>query len=279
MLGLGLAVTHNDTFHETIGLKAKIESTVDYVQYWIGIPYIFTGLSLACSAVNLRKVSLTVWTIFVSLICVVLSLAGLVVDGPDFVLWKDYRAREKYWEGQDGFACSSVGDTCQCSDSIRTAPVSISDFTDCETLMKLSSIYGVLIGCFIIGLVLLLASVFMIVYIVTSEREKARREGKPYYQTTRVVEAKHTDTVFENPVQDYTNSVRNQGYEYPVAPPAVPEPPKPAPSKPAPYRDYKTTAPESVSQHNHDDASSIVDNGGIVMMDPGRFRLGDDDIY
>lgn len=90
------------------------------------------------------------------------------------------------------------------------------------------------------------------------------------------MEAKHTDTVFENPVQDYT---RDQGYEYPVAPPAVSEPPKPAPSKPAPYKDYKTTAPESVSQHNHDDASSIVDNGGIVMMDPGRFRLGDDDIY
>jgi hypothetical protein len=42
VLGLGLAVTHNDTFHETIGLKAKIESTVDYVQYWIGIPVRYT---------------------------------------------------------------------------------------------------------------------------------------------------------------------------------------------------------------------------------------------
>ena len=40
--------------------------------------------------------------------------------------------------------------------------------------MKLSSLYGVLIGCFIIGLVLLLVSVFMIVYNVTSKREKVR---------------------------------------------------------------------------------------------------------
>ena len=38
VLGVGLAVTHNDTFHDTIGLKEEIESTVDYVQYWIGLP-------------------------------------------------------------------------------------------------------------------------------------------------------------------------------------------------------------------------------------------------
>ena len=38
VLGIGLAITHNDTFHDTIGLKEKIESTIDYVQYWIGLP-------------------------------------------------------------------------------------------------------------------------------------------------------------------------------------------------------------------------------------------------
>ena len=38
VLGVGLVVTHNDTFHDTTGLKEKIESTIDYVQYWIGLP-------------------------------------------------------------------------------------------------------------------------------------------------------------------------------------------------------------------------------------------------
>ena len=38
VLGVGLAVAHNDTFHDTTGLKEQIESTVDYVEYWIGLP-------------------------------------------------------------------------------------------------------------------------------------------------------------------------------------------------------------------------------------------------
>lgn len=38
VLGVGLAVEHNDTFHDTTGLKEQIESTVDYVEYWIGLP-------------------------------------------------------------------------------------------------------------------------------------------------------------------------------------------------------------------------------------------------
>ena len=44
-----------------------------------------------------------------------LSLAGLVVDGPDFVLWKNRRAMQKYWEGRDGYACVSEGDKCVCN--------------------------------------------------------------------------------------------------------------------------------------------------------------------
>ena len=38
VLGLGLAITHNDAFYETLGLKEQVESRVDYVQYWIGLP-------------------------------------------------------------------------------------------------------------------------------------------------------------------------------------------------------------------------------------------------
>ena len=44
-----------------------------------------------------------------------LSLAGLVVEGPDWVLWKDLQATQRYWEGQDGFACTSSGDACVCN--------------------------------------------------------------------------------------------------------------------------------------------------------------------
>jgi hypothetical protein len=45
-----------------------------------------------------------------------------------------------------------------------------------------------------------------------------------------------------------------------------------------PYKDHKTGVSDTVSQQN-DNASSIVEHDGMVMMDPGRFRLGDDDIY
>lgn len=43
LLAIGLAVTHNDKFHDGIGLKEQIESTIDYVQYWIGIPVRFNS--------------------------------------------------------------------------------------------------------------------------------------------------------------------------------------------------------------------------------------------
>ena len=48
------------------------------------------------------------------MVCVVLSLAGLVVDGPDWVKWKDMRALQRYWEGQDGYACTTKQGQCAC---------------------------------------------------------------------------------------------------------------------------------------------------------------------
>ena len=66
----------------------------------------------------------------------------------------------------------------------------------------------------------------------------------------------------------------NQGYEYPIGSPQTISPPP----KPMSYREYKNKTPDSVSQQNAD-ASSVADHDGVVMMDPGRFRLGDDDIY
>ena len=277
VLGIGLAITHNDRFSESLGIREQIESTIDYVQYWIGLPYVFAGLSVACSAVNLRKVVLTVCTIVVSLICVVLSLAGLVVDGPDFVWWKDLRAYQRYWEGQDGFSCSSNGDTCECKNGANT-PLMVTGITDCETLMILSSLYGLLTGCFIVVLVILLASVFVIVYIVTSKREQSKRGGTTYYHTSDdLAETARPETVLEHPVREVTNPA--QGHEYPIGPAPVPEPPRLPPAKPIPYKDHKSGVSDSVSQQNNDDVSTVVENEGIVMMDPGRFRLGDDDIY
>ncbi|XP_028408048.1 uncharacterized protein LOC114530648 [Dendronephthya gigantea] len=270
VLAIGLTITHNDTFHETTDLKKEVEPKIDYVQYWVGFPYIIAGLSVLCSSINLQSISLTATSILLSLVCVVLSLAGLMVDGPDFNDWKSYRAMQRYWEGQDGYACFSEGYTCVCNGTGNAQKV-ITGFTDCETLMKLTSLYGVLIGCFIIGLVLLLISVFMIVYNVTSKREKARRRGDEYFTTMNdVVEETRQEPVFDNPVTNHT------GYEYQMGPPAVE-----APSKPAPYREYKqsTTADSTSHMNNLDDTSTIAENDGVVIMDPGRFRLGDDDIY
>ena len=90
--------------------------------------------------------------------------------------------------------------------------------------------------------------------------------------------ARPSETIFESPVREVNNPIQGQSYEYPVAPPSIPEPPRAAPPKPVPYKDHKTGVSDTVSQQN-DNASSIVEHDGMVMMDPGRFRLGDDDIY
>jgi hypothetical protein len=51
VLGIGLAITHNDTFHDTQDLKAKVETTIDYVQYWVGLPVRNHCLFLSCCSV------------------------------------------------------------------------------------------------------------------------------------------------------------------------------------------------------------------------------------
>ena len=86
------------------------------------------------------------------------------------------------------------------------------------------------------------------------------------------VEETGEEPVFDNPVANHSHA----GYEYQVAPPVAEPPPKPVP-----YREYKQspTADSASQLNNLDDTSTIVENEGVVMMDPGRFRLGDDDIY
>ena len=93
------------------------------------------------------------------------------------------------------------------------------------------------------------------------------------------------ETVFQNPssIRTVEEEPRRQPqfnplYEYPA--PAPPPPPPPTePPKLTPYKEAaKSAVSESASRSNLDDAS-VANNGGVVMMDPGRFRLGDDDIY
>ena len=79
-------------------------------------------------------------------------------------------------------------------------------------------------------------------------------------------------------MREIGNPKQGEGYEYPIAPAPVPDPPKEGPPKPIPYREHKTVS-DSVSQPNNDQDGSIADTEGIMMLDPGRFRLGDDDIY
>lgn len=262
VLALGLAITHSDDFHDTVQIKVQVEPGIDYVQYWIGLPYIITGISVACSAVNLRRVSLTVCTITLSIICIVLSLAGLVVDGPDFAKWKDFRASQRYWERQDGYACSTKDNTCSCASQTTTRIVA--GFTDCKTLMDLSSLYGVLISCFVFVLVILFATVILIVYVITTKKEKAKRSSrKSRRKMPEVIEITELQKTFEEPVANPSST--NQRYE------------PPSDKIQTTHRDYKEKEVDSVSQHNTRETGDV--NGGMVMMDPGHFQLGDDDIY
>lgn len=94
-----------------------------------------------------------------------------------------------------------------------------------------------------------------------------------YLSTPHVVEVEKPETVFQNPVREVEEPQFNPLYEYPAPPPPRTEPPKPMP-----YKEMKSAVSDTASRSNLDDAS-IADNGGVVMMDPGRFRLGDDDVY
>lgn len=273
VFGVGLAITHYDDFHDTLGLKEQVNPDIDYVQYWIGIPYVITGISVACSAVNLRRFSLTMCTFILSVVCVVLSLAGLVVDGPDWVKWKNFRASQRYWEGQDGYACVSKNDTCSC---VGKTSQYIALFTDCETLGDLAATYGVLIASFIIVLTILLATIILMVYILSSKAERARRTRKDRGVVTTVIQTKSSQRRNDEPVvipntnqgyeEQLTASRRNQGHSNDERTRIIQDA-------------YKSKGSGDLNYQNREgNVGSAEANGGMIMLDPGHFKLEDDDI-
>lgn len=96
-----------------------------------------------------------------------------------------------------------------------------------------------------------------------------------YYAKQRAIQAQQTEAAFDNLVVDDASLVGRRGHEYRVASEAAVTPVSTMPS-----RKYKSTHTDSLSQKNDErNSGSISSKDGIVMMDPGRFTLGDDDIY
>ena len=47
-------------------------------------------------------------------VCIILSLFAMVLEGVDWVTWKNMDNMRRIWEDKDGYSCSNGGHTCVC---------------------------------------------------------------------------------------------------------------------------------------------------------------------
>ena len=165
VLTCGFVVNYIDDFEIKDGgqmLESKVESQFDYTQYWIGFPFLITAILSVCSGQFQRTRSLTTATIIFFHICIILSLFGMVLEGVDWVEWKNLDSMRRNWEDKDGYSCSSTGHTCTCTHRSTNATTRISEFASCSNITSLSGLFGAITASAIIGIFLSLAGIVII---------------------------------------------------------------------------------------------------------------------
>lgn len=158
----GFVINYHDDFEATDGglaLESTVEAQFDYTQYWLGIPFLIAAVFSLCSAMFQRIRSLTTVTIIIFHICIILSLFAMVLEGVDWVTWKNLDRERRKMEDKDGYSCSSPGYSCVCTHIATNKTQTISSYATCSNITSLSGLFGAIVASAIIGIFLSLAGI------------------------------------------------------------------------------------------------------------------------
>ncbi|CAB3993882.1 Hypothetical predicted protein, partial [Paramuricea clavata] len=161
----GFIVNYLEDFEVTDGgqaLESAVESEFDYTQYWLGFPFLITAVLSVCSGLFQTTRSLTSTTVVFFHLCIILSLFAMVLEGVDWVTWKNMDSLRKNWEDKDGYSCSSVGHSCVCAHTTTNATMPVSSWASCSNISSLSGLFGAITASAIIGIFLSLAGIVVI---------------------------------------------------------------------------------------------------------------------
>lgn len=178
-IACGFIINYHNDFQATDGgteLEATLQAQFDYSQYWLGFPYFITAILSIFSGTVQKRRSLNITTAVFFHICIVLGLFAIVLEGTDWVMWKNMYREHQVWEDKDDYTCTSDGKKCVCSASGQL-PRSISAFATCSNISTLSGLYGGIVASGIMGIFLSLAG---IVVILKSFSWKPRRHYIEY---------------------------------------------------------------------------------------------------
>lgn len=188
VLASGCVLTLHGCF-DTIGLKNKMHVEYDYSHYWTGGFYLMTAALTWCSGCRQGKRRLTFLTAVFLLLSMVISLFAIVLDGPDWVEWKTIDRKMKFWKSKMNYSCRSRNDTCVCSQEHGHNTEIVSKASDCDQVIQLVVIYGIIVAGAIVGAILCLATLLV---MVNSISWKNPWKAYASYNTSYVNEAAFT---------------------------------------------------------------------------------------
>lgn len=165
VLALGFVLNFHDDYDAD-----QVDEEIDYTQYWVGLIFFITSFVAIATGVNQRNRWLVLIALFLFLVCILVSLFALVVEGNDWVKHKDAVRRKSFWDSED-YDCKSVDSTCVCT-TAKTPPELewISTKVDCDMLGRLNYIYGGLVCCILVGVFLALSSLIIVVIFIPMKR-------------------------------------------------------------------------------------------------------------
>ena len=164
ILVAGCLLLYHENFLGSDGLKDKIQIQFDYSHYWLGGIYLLTALLTLSSACRQNRRRMTFIAATFLTMAIALSLFAVVLDGPDWIEWKDVDRTLKFWESKDKYTCKSRNKTCSCGNNGQNSEnITISTIANCDDVLYLVAIYGVIAGGAVIGFVICLASLLIMV--------------------------------------------------------------------------------------------------------------------
>ncbi|XP_028407996.1 uncharacterized protein LOC114530605 [Dendronephthya gigantea] len=159
----GFVLNYHDDFKASNGgeeLEAIVKSEFDYTQYWLGLPFLITGALSIASGMCQNNRSLTLVTFTCLFLCITLSLFAMVLEGVDWVKWKNMDRLHNTLDGKDEYSCSSTNHTCICVGGNENKI--ISKYATCSNVTSLSGLFGGIAASAVIGIFLSLAGIVII---------------------------------------------------------------------------------------------------------------------
>ena len=144
----------------------QVDEEHDYTQYWLGFVLFITAFVAIAAGTRQRSRWLVLSAMFLFFICILVSLFALVVEGNDWINYKNAIRRQEFWESED-YECTSPSSTsCACSNGNPSDLQMISSRVDCETLERVNYLYGGLVCCILAAIFFALSSLIIVIIFI-----------------------------------------------------------------------------------------------------------------